>query len=78
VETFSQAMVKIKQSMDALNKNLNSRVESFERDLVEPLDIFHKHYKGQTTEHLKEGTNFWNCLHSDRTQMLFSKENFHN
>ena len=53
-------MQKIKLSMDSLNKNLSSRVESFEKDLVEPLDVYHRYYKNETQEHLKEGTSFWN------------------
>jgi hypothetical protein len=71
-------MGKIKQSMDVLIKNLSSRVESIEKDLIDPLDVYHRHYKSENHESLKEGTAFWNSIHSERTQMLFSKENYYN
>lgn len=71
-------MGKIKTSTDGLIRNLNSKVESIEKDLVEPLDVYHKHYKQEGHEILKEGTTFWNTLHQERTQMLYAKENYFN
>ncbi len=60
-------MSQIKLSMDSLHKNISSRVEEVEKDLVDSLDMFHKHYKQENHEHLKEGTLFWNSIHTERT-----------
>lgn len=72
------AMARIKQSNDFLLKQLSSKCESLEKDLADPLDLYHKHYKTQNHEALKEGTQFWNAMHQERTQMLFAKENYFN
>ena len=78
IDTLSIAMSKIKLSMDGLMKGLGCRVESLEKALVEPLDLYHRHYKSENHEWLKEGTVFWNAMHSEKTQMLFAKENYYN
>lgn len=72
------AVAKIKQSNDALLKSLAAKAESLEKDITDPLDIYHKHYKQESQDRLKEGTNFWNAMHQERTQMLFAKENYFN
>ena len=77
MDSLTQAMSRVKTSLDATTKQLSSRVEAIERDLVEPLDVFTRHYKQETAERLKEATAFWAGLHHDRTQMLFAKENFY-
>jgi hypothetical protein len=50
-------------SMDLLVKGVNSKVETVEKDLIDSLDIYQKHYKQENHEKLKEGTNFWNSIH---------------
>jgi len=76
-DSVASAIARVKSSMEAVNKGLSQRVECFERELVEPLDGLQRLYKGEVQEHLKEGTGFWNGLHTDRTHMLFAKENYH-
>ena len=78
MDTLTLAMGKIKNSMDSLHKQISTRVEQVEKDLVDSLDVFHKHYKQENHENLKEGTYFWNSIHNERTQMLFAKENYYN
>ena len=56
-------MQKIKLSMDMLIKSLNAKVETVEKDLIDSMDVFHKHYKQENHESLKEGTAFWNSNH---------------
>lgn len=63
VDTLTQAMQKIKISMDAMIKGMNAKVETVEKDLIESMDIFQKHYKTENHEYLKEGTEFWNIIH---------------
>lgn len=78
IDTLSIAMSKIKQSMDGLMKGLGCRVEALEKDLVEPLDLYHMHYKSENYEWIKEGAVFWGDMHIERTQMNLSKENYYN
>lgn len=71
-------MTRIKQSNDTLLKSLASKAESIEKDITDPLDIYYRHYKQENQDRLKEGTQFWNSMHQERTQMLFAKENYFN
>jgi hypothetical protein len=56
-------MNKIKISMEVLVKSLSAKVETVEKDLIDSMDVFHKHYKQENHEALKEGTVFWNSIH---------------
>ena len=78
IDTLSGAMGKVKSSMEGLVRSLNSRVEALDKDIVDPLDMYNRHYKQTTTDNLKEGSTFWNSIHAERTQMLFAKENYYN
>jgi hypothetical protein len=78
MDTLTMAMSKIRTSMESLHRQVSARVEQVEKDLVDSLDVFHKHYKQENHENLKEGTLFWNSIHTERTQMLFAKENYYN
>ena len=71
-------MFNVKFVLDDLHRQLNEKADLIQRDLIEPLDLYHKHYQSTNTELIKQGTHFWNNLHQDRTQMLFAKENYHN
>ena len=64
--------------MDNIIKNINEKAELIHRDLVEPLELYYKHYYSTNSELIKQGTQFWNTLHQDRTAMLFAKENYYN
>jgi hypothetical protein len=60
-------------------KNISSNVvESVEKDLIDSLDAYNNHYKQENHDSLKEGTQFWNNIHTERTQMLHAKENYFN
>lgn len=67
MDTLTHAMSRIKLSMDSLQKHLSLRVEAVEKDLVDSLDMFHRHYKQENHENLREGTLFWNAIHTERT-----------
>jgi hypothetical protein len=47
VDTLTQAMQKIKISMDVLIKGMNAKVETVEKDLIDSMDVFHKHFKAE-------------------------------
>lgn len=40
IDTLTTSMARVKQGMEGLVKGLGGRVESIERDLVEPLEVF--------------------------------------
>jgi hypothetical protein len=64
--------------MDDFLFGMVDKAESLMKELVEPLELFHKHYASTNQELIKQGMQFWNNLHQERTQMLFAKESYHN
>ena len=78
VDTMSTALVNVKGCMDNIIRGLQERAEQVLRDLVEPLELYQKHYHSTNNELLRQGTQFWNSLHLERTGMLFAKENYYN
>lgn len=48
------------------------------RELVEPLDIFMKHYGTVAQELTKECDTTWVKMHFERNQMILRKEDYFN
>lgn len=63
VDTMSTALVNVKGCMDNLIKSINEKSEMIHRDLVEPLELYHKHYRSTNTELLKQASQFWHSYH---------------
>lgn len=78
IDTMSTALVNVKGVMDNIVKSVNEKAEMIHRDLVEPLELYYKHYQSTNQELVKQGTLFWNQFHLERTAMLFAKENYYN
>lgn len=77
-DTLSTAIVNVKVMADEIVRSVQEKSELVNRDLVEPLELYQKHYASTNHEILKQANTFWNTLHMDRTQMLFAKESYHN
>jgi hypothetical protein len=78
VDTLSTSLANVKGCMDNLVKNLNEKSEMIHRDLVEPLELYYKHYQSTNSELLKQANQFWTSYHQEHTNMLFAKENYYN
>ncbi|CDW77618.1 rab-like gtpase activating [Stylonychia lemnae] len=77
-DTLRTAMFNIKFTLEDMHRGILEKAELIQRDLIEPLDLYYKHYSSTNQELIKQGNQFWTTLHQDRTQMLFAKENYHN
>lgn len=77
-DTLSTAIVNVKVMADEIVRSVQEKSDLVNRDLVEPLDLYHKHYASTNNEIIKQANTFWTTLHTDRTQMLFAKESYHN
>lgn len=77
VDSVSTAMVNVKMCLDQTLKSVCDRSDQMQRDVIEPLELYFKHYALSNNELLKQGNMFWNALHSERTAMLFAKENYY-
>ena len=59
-------------------KDVKSKADSLFRDLIEPSDLYCKHYSATNNILIEQARQIWQGLHNSRTQMLFSKENYFN
>jgi hypothetical protein len=71
-------MINLHKSLEELTSNIKEKGELIQRDMIEPLELYYKHYNSTNTELIKQGTQIWNNLHQERTAMLFAKENYYN
>lgn len=78
IDTLSQSMLNLHKYFDDFVGNINQKSEIIQRDLVEPLELYYKHYNSTNSELLRQGTQFWNQLHQERQQMVFAKEIYWN
>ena len=59
-------------------KEVKAKADLLFRDLIEPSDLYLKHYSATNSTLIEQATEIWKSLHQARTQMLFSKENYFN
>ena len=57
-------------------KQVKLKADLMVRDLIEPADLYCKHYTATNSILLEQAQEIWQGLHQSRTQMLFSKENY--
>jgi hypothetical protein len=53
---MSTAIVNVKGCFDNIIKSITSKAEMIQRDLVEPLELYYKHYHSTNQELVKQGT----------------------
>lgn len=61
-----------------LAKDVRTKADLMFRDLIEPSDLYCKHYTATNSILIEQANEIWQGLHQSRTQMLFSKENHFN
>jgi hypothetical protein len=63
VDSVSTAMVNVKMCLDQTLKAVQERSDHIQREVIEPLELYYKHYALSNNELLKQGNTFWNTLH---------------
>ena len=59
-------------------EDIREKADVLFRDLIEPMDMYYKHYNSTCNVAILECRKIWNVLHQERTQMLFAKEEYYN
>ncbi len=60
VDTLSTSMCNVKMILDDMVKGVIDKAEAIQRDLIEPLTLYYKHYNSTNHELLKQASHFWN------------------
>ena len=61
---------------DEIIKNVGEKADLVQKELVDPMEMYYKHYFQMNSDFVKQGNYFWNNLHTERTNMLYAKENY--
>lgn len=59
-------------------QEMRKKADLLFRDLIEPIDLYYKHYIQTNNSILQDCQRVWTSLHQERTQMLFAKEEYYN
>ena len=78
IDTMSNSLNNFIDKISGLADEFQSKAELMAQDLIEPLDMYQKHYKSSSKGILDQGDEIWTNLHMERTEMLFMKENYYN
>ena len=76
VTTLGAAVESYTSVLLDLAKQVKLKADQMFRDLIEPSDLYCKHYTATNSILLEQAQEIWQGLHQSRTQMLFSKENY--
>ena len=72
-------MMNFVQELEQLSTSIKSKVDTVvQRELIDPVDTFLKHYVQSSSDLLKSCEATWNKLHLERTNMILNKENYFN
>ena len=66
------------KTMLGMAKDMRQKADMLFKDLIEPSELYYKHYSATNGILIEQATEIWQGLHQSRTQMLFSKENYFN
>lgn len=64
--------------MFGMAKEVRLKADMLFRDLIEPTDLYCKHYTATNNILIENAQEIWINLHQSRTQMMLSKENYFN
>lgn len=78
IDTLSTAMSQFEEQVDQMGSDLQKMGQNIFKELVDPLTMYLKHYQNANSALLTESEQVWTALHTERTMMLFAKEEYFN
>lgn len=72
-------MMNFVQEIEQLTLSIKNKADTaVQRELIDPVDIYLKHYQQTNLDLLKACDVTWNKMHHERTNMILNKENYFN
>ena len=78
ITTMGSALEGFVKTMLGMAKDMRQKADMLFKDLIEPSELYYKHYSATNGILIEQAAEIWQGLHQSRTQMLFSKENYFN
>ena len=76
--TMGSTVDSFTKTMFELAKGMRLKADLLFRDLIEPSDLYCKHYTATNSILIEQASEIWMDLTQARTQMLFAKETYFN
>lgn len=76
-DTTTIAISSIKGSFDDITKNLQEKVNMVFGDLIEPMELYSKHYIATSQEQVNSARAQWQKLIEEKTKIEVSKEKYY-
>ncbi len=74
IDTLSTTMANVQLIFQEIQSNVVQSSETVQKELIEPMELYSKHYSSTNQELNKQATHYWNKLNRQRSDMLQSKE----
>lgn len=71
-------MIEAKKIISQYLDKLSEQSKLVQSDLVDSLDLYLKHYKDSSSSMVGKAQDQWDKMHIERTNMLWSKEEYFN
>lgn len=76
INTTGTSIESFIRSMKEMANDVRTKADLLFRELIEPTDLYIKHYSATNSILIEQATEIWQGLHKSRTDMLISKENY--
>ena len=78
INTLGTSIDNFTKQVEEMASDIHKKSNLLYQDLIEPLDLYYKHYHSKNRDILQDCQEIWTTLHKERTQMLFAKEDYYN
>lgn len=76
--TFTTAFLQMKDSLEVMVKVMQDKASQIQMDLIDGLDLFDNDYNQTNEKYIKAAQDIWDKMYTERTNMLFNKEEYLN
>ena len=76
--SFTTAFLSMKESLEVMVKIMQDKASQIQMDLIDGLDLFDSDYNKTNDKQIKAAQDIWDKMYTERTNMLFNKEEYLN
>ena len=78
IDTLQLQVLRAKGCIDELISHIENKSSLIQQDLIDGLDLYQKDYAKTNESMLKQALEVWDKMYTQRTNMLWSKEEYLN
>ena len=78
IDTLKKTILRTKSCIDGLLKHIENKSSLIQQELIDGLDLYQKDYAKTNKSMLDKALEVWDKMYTQRTNMLWSKEEYLN